>query len=188
MENRHGLTFQSAYTWSHSLGIAPGGGGDFSQISNPFDRRFDYGPTALDRRHILSLNYIYQLPIFRNNKGLAGSILGGWEFSGITLIQSGRPYTPGLNYDNLGLGGGVSGRPDAVGPLRRSTHGSIPLLSAVRRRCHSARRARVLSSAPGARTASPSVCLSQGTRKEPISSSAPRLSTSSTTTIPSSTD
>jgi len=117
VENRHGLTFQSAYTWSHNIGIAPGGGGDFNQISNPFDRSFDRGPTGLDRRHILSLNYIYQIPIFRDNKGLAGSLLGGWEFSGITLIQSGVPLTPTLNYDNIGLGGGATARPDVVSSL-----------------------------------------------------------------------
>jgi hypothetical protein len=29
VENQHGLTFQAAYTWAHSLGIAPGGGGRF---------------------------------------------------------------------------------------------------------------------------------------------------------------
>ena len=117
VQNQHGLTFQSAYTWSHNLGIAPGGGGDFNTISDPFNRSFDYGPTVLDRRQILVLNYIYDIPIFKNNKGVAGSLLGGWEFSGITLIQSGNPLTPTLGYDNLGLGGNVTARPDVVGSL-----------------------------------------------------------------------
>jgi hypothetical protein len=117
VENQHGLTFQAAYTWSHAIGISPFGGGDFNQISNPFNRAFDYGPTALDRRQILVLNYDYQLPFLRNRKGPVGSLLGGWEFSGITLIQSGIPLTPSLSYDNLGLGGGASARPDVAGPL-----------------------------------------------------------------------
>ena len=117
VQNQHGLTLQTAYTWSHNIGIAPNGGGDFNQVSDPFNRSFDYGPTGLDRRHILVLNYIYQLPIFRNSKGPAGSLLGGWEFSGITLIQSGNPQTPTLGFDNLGLGGGATARPDVVGSL-----------------------------------------------------------------------
>ena len=108
-----GLTLQASYTWAHSLDY---GSGDFYTISNPFDRNYDYGPSNLDRRQILSLNYIYQLPVFRNNKGAAGSLLGGWEFSGITLIQSGVPLTPTLGSDNLGIGGGQS-RPDVVGSL-----------------------------------------------------------------------
>jgi len=117
VENQHGLTFQAAYTWAHSLGIAPGGGGDFNTISNPFNRYYDYGPTGLDRRQTLVLNYIYDLPILRNNRGVAGTLLGGWQFSGITLIQSGLPLNPTLSYDNLGLGGNTTDRPDQVASL-----------------------------------------------------------------------
>jgi len=117
VENQHGLTFQAAYTWSHSLGIAPGGGGDFNTLSNPYNRAYDFGPTGLDRRQTLVLNYIYDLPIFRNNKGLTGSVLGGWELSGITLIESGLALNPTLSYDNLGLGGNTTDRPNQVGGL-----------------------------------------------------------------------
>src|SRR5450755_991692 len=116
-ENQHGLTFQAAYTWSHSLGIAPGGGGDFNTVSNPFNRYYDYGPTSLDRRQTLVLNYIYELPIFKSTKGVRGSLLGGWEFSGITLIESGLPLNPTLSYDNLGLGGNTTDRPNAAGAI-----------------------------------------------------------------------
>jgi hypothetical protein len=117
VENQHGLTFQTAYTWAHSLGIAPGGGGDFNTLSNPYNRAYDYGPTGLDRRQTLVFNYIYDLPVFRNTKGLAGSLLGGWEFSGITLLESGLPLNPTLSYDNLGLGGNSTDRPNIAGSL-----------------------------------------------------------------------
>jgi hypothetical protein len=105
-----GLTLQAAYTYSHAIDYASG---DFAGISNPFDRSFDRGPGDLDRRHVLSLNYIYEIPLFRNRTDLAGSVLGGWEFSGITLIESGFPMTPTLPYDNLGIGAGTA-RPDVV--------------------------------------------------------------------------
>ena len=114
MENQHGLTLQASYTWSHAMEYA--GGGDFNTISDPFNRAFDRGPSGLDRRHILSLNYIYDLPIFRDSKGLAGSFLGGWEFAGITAWQTGLPFTPTLNYDNLGIGAGTA-RPDLMSSL-----------------------------------------------------------------------
>ncbi|PYT27914.1 MAG: hypothetical protein DMG57_16750 [Acidobacteria bacterium] len=113
MEAYRGLTLQSAYTWSHNIDY---GSGDFSGITNPFNRRFDRGPSDLDRRHVLSLNYIYQLPIFSSSSGLAKSIAGGWEISGITLIQSGTPMTPFLTYDNLGIGAGGA-RPDVTGSI-----------------------------------------------------------------------
>ncbi len=112
MVQQHGLTFQAAYTWSHSLGISPGGGGDFSTISDPYNRAYDYGPTGLDQRQNLTLNYIYDLPVFRGQKGLKGSLLGGWEFSGITLITSGFPLNPTMSTDILGLGGNTTDRPD----------------------------------------------------------------------------
>jgi hypothetical protein len=117
MQNKHGLSFEASYTWSHSLGIAPGGGGDFNQLSNPFDRRYDYGPTGLDQRQNLTLNYIYDLPFFRNGKGFTASVLGGWQLSGITLITTGFPLNPTLSTDNLGLGGGTTNRPNLVSSL-----------------------------------------------------------------------
>jgi hypothetical protein len=113
MEAYRGLTLQTSYTWAHSIDY---GSGDFSGVSNPFNRRFDRGPSDLDRRQILSLNYIYQFPFFSNAAGLTKSLLGGWEISGITLIQSGTPLTPTLNYDNLGIGGGTA-RPDVAGSV-----------------------------------------------------------------------
>lgn len=113
-ENQHGLTFQVSYTWAHSLGIAPGGGGDFATLSDPFSRAYDYGPTVLDRRQLLALNYTYDLPFFRNAKGVKGSLLGGWELSGITLLETGLPLNPTLSYDNLGLGGNATDRPNIV--------------------------------------------------------------------------
>jgi hypothetical protein len=112
LENMHGLTFQAAYTYSHSIDY---GSGDFSGFDNPFDRRYNRGSSDLDRRHILSMNYLYELPIFRGT-GVSHALLGGWQISGITLIQSGSPMTSYLGSDNLGIGGGGS-RPDLIGPL-----------------------------------------------------------------------
>lgn len=113
VENIHGATLQASYTWAHSIDYQSG---DFSTFSNPFDRRFDRGPSDLDRRHILSLNYIYTLPFFNNAHLITKSMLGGWEFSGITLIQTGVPLTPTLPYDNLGIGSGTA-RPDVTGSV-----------------------------------------------------------------------
>ena len=112
VENRHGFTGQIAYTYSHSFDYLSG---DFSQISDPFDRRFDRGPSDLDRRHIFIANYIYDLPFFaKSNNVFARGVLGGWEISGITTFETGYPLTPTLTFDNLGLGGGATARPDLI--------------------------------------------------------------------------
>jgi hypothetical protein len=113
VENQHGLTFQSAYTLSHCLDY---GSGDFTSTSNPYNLKFDRGSCDLDRRHILSLNYIWDLPFFKGNQSkLVRGVLGGWELSGVTTLETGLPMTITFPGDNAGLGGGETVRPDLVG-------------------------------------------------------------------------
>ncbi|MBW8870302.1 MAG: hypothetical protein JF563_05945, partial [Acidobacteriales bacterium] len=102
VENRRGLTTQVAYTWSHLLSIVAN---DLNGISNPFNAHYDFGSdTGFDRRHILNVSYVYQLPWYRkSSNALARTVLGGWSFSGITFIETGLPLRP--NYsgsDTLG--------------------------------------------------------------------------------------
>src|SRR5262249_39825273 len=92
MNATHGLTVSGAYTYSHAIDIAPGGG-DLNTLSNPFDRRYDRGSSFYDRRHVAVLTYVYELPFFRQTgkQSVAHSLLGGWVLSGITTIESGLP-------------------------------------------------------------------------------------------------
>ncbi|MDE3187318.1 MAG: TonB-dependent receptor [Acidobacteriota bacterium] len=113
IENRHGLTTQVAYTWSHLLSIVAN---DLNGISNPFNTKYDYGSdTGFDRRHILNISYVYALPFFTKNSNLAArEILGGWSVSGITFMEKGLPQF--IHYsgsDVLGLTAG-SNRPNLV--------------------------------------------------------------------------
>lgn len=113
MENKHGLTLQLAYTWSHEIDEVSN---DLNTLSNPFNSSYDRGSGSFDRRNIFNANYIYALPFFQNrSNGLARTLLGGWEVSGITVAQSGSPQR--LSYtgtDTLGLGGGTTNRPNQV--------------------------------------------------------------------------
>jgi hypothetical protein len=106
---------QLAYTWSKNLtdnqtdrSTAPM---DIYNIQN------EYGRAQLDRRHITTVNYIYELPWFSDQKGFVGKALGGWQFSGIVTYQTGLPFTPtfgGFDPGGLGLLNGSSpagGRP-----------------------------------------------------------------------------
>ena len=60
MENKHGLTFQVAYTYSHEIDSQSN---DLGGVSDPFNIAYDRGSGALDRRQIFNVNYIYALPI-----------------------------------------------------------------------------------------------------------------------------
>jgi hypothetical protein len=72
---------------------------------NTYDIRSEYGRATLDRRHVLTLNYIYELPFLRHRGGFVGKALGGWQTSGIATLQSGLPFTATTSsYDAAGLG------------------------------------------------------------------------------------
>jgi hypothetical protein len=114
VENRHGLTTQVAYTWSHLLSIVAN---DLNGLSNPFDAHYDFGSdTGFDRRHILNVSYVYALPWFtKSDSAFARLLLGGWTISGISFFESGVPQRVAYSgSDTLGLGGGTSNRPDQV--------------------------------------------------------------------------
>ena len=112
-ENRHGITLQVAYTYSHEIDEVSG---DLSSLSNPFNPAYDRGSGTLDRRHILNVSYIYAFPFFVHSSNIAArTVLGGWEFSGVTTAESGTPQP--ITYtgpDTLGLGGGTTNRPNLV--------------------------------------------------------------------------
>ena len=116
MENRHGLTVQLAYTWSHEIDEVSN---DLNGLSNPFDPTYDRGSGGLDRRNIFNANYVYSLPFFGKNSSRAlHTALGGWQFSGITVMQSGTPIA--IRYtgpDHLGLGGGTTNRMNQIAPV-----------------------------------------------------------------------
>jgi hypothetical protein len=118
-ENWHGLITQVAYTYSHEIDEVSY---DLNSLSNPFNAAYDRGSGALDRRHILNVNYIYNLPFFEHGSNLAArTALGGWQFSGVTVWQSGTPqYVAYTGTDTLGLGvsaPNINNRPDLVAPV-----------------------------------------------------------------------
>jgi len=73
---------------------------------NTYDTQSEYARAALDRRHVLVINYVYELPFFAKQGGFVGKTLGGWQVSGITNFQTGLPFTAttsNLDYAGLGL-------------------------------------------------------------------------------------
>jgi hypothetical protein len=107
-----------SYTWSRSL--TDNQTDRNTAIQDLYHRALDYGPSQQDRRHILSIDYVYDLPFFQDGKGFAGRTLGGWQLSGITSVASGSPLTPttsGVDPAALGFLGtsAAGGRPDFVG-------------------------------------------------------------------------
>jgi len=106
-----------AYTWSKNLTDSQNESSTAPQ--NPYQLHDEYGRANLDRRHVLSINYIYELPFFENQANLTGKLLGGWQISGITYYFTGLPFTAttaNIDAPGLGLlGASPSGfRPDVI--------------------------------------------------------------------------
>jgi hypothetical protein len=111
-ENKHGLTTQLAYTWSHNISVVSN---DLNGLSDPFNPGYDKGSdTGFDRRHIFNASYVYNLPFGAHGSMLARDTIGGWTISGITVAEAGVPlYITYTGPDVLGLAGGTS-RPNLV--------------------------------------------------------------------------
>src|SRR5579883_2161277 len=103
----HGLTFQVAYTWSHTLDNST------STYNEPTDAVDDtnlkrwYATSDLNRAEVLTMNYIYNLPFFSHSSHrFLRNTLGGWELSGITTFFTGEPIT-GLTCSIAGFATGI---------------------------------------------------------------------------------
>lgn len=96
-----GLALGVAYTLSKS---SDDGSNQRDIIPNTYNAHNLWGPSEFDDRHILILNYLYELPFFKGQSTLAGKILGGWQLSGIAQFQTGLPCGVGVGNDYAGVG------------------------------------------------------------------------------------
>ena len=108
----HALTVGASYTFSKTIDNASeiyGGLGQAVSASpqDPFCiTRCERSLSAYDRPHVLSTNFIYEVPFKKGEHGLLGHVLGGWQLNGVYLWTSGVPYTPGQLFNGAfyGLG------------------------------------------------------------------------------------
>jgi hypothetical protein len=89
-----GLYFQSAYTWSKSIDDVSNASVAFlTRVNDQNNARASRGLSDFDRRQRFVTSAVYQLPFFANANGVSKAALGGWEASGVLILQSGAPFT-----------------------------------------------------------------------------------------------
>ncbi len=88
----HGLQVAASYTYSHALD-EQSGLGLFFNGNNPLNLRSAYGSADFDRTHVIDFNYVYRLPNFVAEHTLEGDFVNGWSLAGLTVLQSGQPYS-----------------------------------------------------------------------------------------------
>src|SRR3954471_4814594 len=80
---------------------------------NPLDLAAEYADARTDRRHIFTANYVYEIPFLKTSSNtLLKAVLAGWQFAGITTINSGQPVSRISESTNGFLRGN---RPNIVG-------------------------------------------------------------------------
>lgn len=129
-----GLTMQANYTLSKSLDQGLINQNNAGYYLNSFNVNASYGPSAYDRRHLITGDFVYQLPIggshrihFSNGFDRA---LSGWYWSGIFEAYSGLPTTVSESAEVWGvssiIGAGVPAIPTVPSSrLKASFHSGV---------------------------------------------------------------
>ena len=149
----HGLFLQASYNYAKNLTDAgsdvpsslPSEVGSAAVLADRFNLRNNRGNDYATRRNRALISAVYQLPFGKGSRflsssgGVANAILGGWQLSTVTLLESGPWLTPitSPSQDQSGtnvLGRGAQLRPDRVGdgnipnPTPDSRHGTLSRL------------------------------------------------------------
>jgi hypothetical protein len=86
--------FQGAYTFSKSTDATSTGNTAFNTAFNDESTlAASRGLSDFDRTHRLAVSYRYDVPYFKSETGAKGALLRGWALSGITIVQSGAPFS-----------------------------------------------------------------------------------------------
>jgi hypothetical protein len=119
-----GFTSSVAYTWGKALNNFDV---ETSDQRVPYDARLDKSYANFDRRHVLAVSYVYELPFSGKQQGFAGRALGGWQLSGITTVQSGQHASVGGgSRASTSPANGYAGNLDLVGDWRAVPGGQSP--------------------------------------------------------------
>jgi hypothetical protein len=119
-----GFAMSGNYTWAKSIDDAASVGGQGRNVpQNSFDLEAERALSTFDFRQRLIVNHTYELPFgeqrhFLNRGGPLARIIGNWQISGVTTLQTGSPLTAqvaGNQSNNNGSGVFASERPNATG-------------------------------------------------------------------------
>jgi hypothetical protein len=100
--NYHGLSFLTAYTWSHALDHWTKSSQATTALADPNNLNYQYGSSDFDVRHRLRFSPTYFIPGIKSR----GQMLEGWSLSAIWALQTGFPFAPRDSRTNDWAGNG----------------------------------------------------------------------------------
>lgn len=119
-----GFTITLAYTFSKTLTDSTNDRDAIDEPQNAYNLRAEYAEARTSRPHIFSASYVYEIPFFRKSENaVLRLLLGGWQISGITNIESGAPVPRVAVADTLSGQRGLY--PNIIGNPRGGLAGTI---------------------------------------------------------------
>ncbi len=99
-----GLTLNANYTWSHSEDNLSSTFSDSNYTSanngqfitgylDPYAPMLDKGSSDFDLRQRVALSAVWEIPAFKNGRGFAHQVLGGWSLDPIFTAETGQPFS-----------------------------------------------------------------------------------------------
>ena len=116
----HGLTLDTNITYGHSLDNVGVNQDTDQAFTNSYDPHYDYGTSLFDRKFVLTVLGVYELP-WRSQNGWLNRMIGGWQVSPIVTVASGLPLRV---LDGSGQEFGQSGFGAASEAVRIATGGT----------------------------------------------------------------
>ncbi|MEX2262951.1 MAG: TonB-dependent receptor [Bryobacteraceae bacterium] len=108
-----GFSVLANYQFSRAIDDSSAVKGTGITRTNPFDQSFDKGPADFDKRHVVNISGLWDLPI-RPQDRVLNSLIGGWSLNGVASFWSGFPFTVTSGVDNARTGTGNQ-RADLIG-------------------------------------------------------------------------
>jgi hypothetical protein len=85
---------QAAYTFSKNIDATSTGNTAFNTAYNDQSNiNASRGISDFNRPQRLAVSYVYDFPFFANATGAKRALLGNWAISGVTIFQSGLPFS-----------------------------------------------------------------------------------------------
>lgn len=93
----HGLTTGVSYTWSHNM-TNSGENQGANSAQNARNLSAEWGNSSYDRRQVLVINHVYELPFGKGkalvSQGWLSRVVGNWNVNGVWGVMSGLWFTP----------------------------------------------------------------------------------------------
>jgi hypothetical protein len=106
MSDWRGLTLQENLTYSKAMGLDDSAQSSSGLVaSDSFNLHQSYGVQSYNQKIIFNTFVVYEPPYYKDQRGVAGHLLGGWTISPVLTAGTGEPLTCTTNSSYQSYGG-----------------------------------------------------------------------------------